>query len=248
MRIKAFHRCKGLHGRQRFLQSPAIILHNARSPLELVYGQAREGNSSAACGQCVARSSHIIAQNRWGVRTDKDRARGDDALDRGCWFPKHQFAMLWGKPINQCNALIHRLHLNEPAILFESASDEFAARQPRQLTANFLFDRTDQLQGRREEPHSFVPGSMFSLRKQISRDKSRVGRVIGEHQHFARPGKQIDCDMPKEQPLGGNDVRIAGTEYLRDVANRRCAKRHRGHSLHSADAVDFGSACGSNRE
>ena len=45
---------------------------------------------------------------------------------------------------------------------------------------------------RRRDQHHLRDGVVFGLRQQIGRDKSRVRRIVGDHQDFGGSGRQID--------------------------------------------------------
>ena len=91
----------------------------------------------------------------------------------------------------------------------------------------------------RDEPDAFVTRTVLGLREQIGGDEFWIRRFVREHEHFARPGQQINRDMADEQSFGGHDVGIAGAENLLHAANRLRAVSHRRNRLRAADAVNL---------
>ena len=93
--------------------------------------------------------------------------------------------------------------------------------------------------GGRHEPDALVAGAVLGLRQHVGGGKFRIGRLVGQHEHFARTGQQINRDMADKQPLGGDDVGIARPENLLHTANRLRAAGQRGNRLRAADAVNL---------
>ena len=89
---------------------------------------------------------------------------------------------------------------------------------------------------------------MLRLRQQVGGDEAGIGRIIGEHEHFAGAGKQVDGDVAEEQALGGHHVGVAGTKDFLDVPDGRRAVCHRGNRLRATHTIDLCGAGGARRE
>ena len=81
---------------------------------------------------------------------------------------------------------------------------------------------------------------MFGLAEQIGGAQFAIGaNVIGNHQCFGRPGKQIDADAAEQLALGFGNKGVAGANKHIDRRHAGGAKRHRTHRLDAAEAPDF---------
>ncbi len=52
---------------------------------------------------------------------------------------------------------------------------------------------------------------VLGLADQVGRDVRRIGAVVGQDRDLGRPGLGVDADDALEQPLGGDDVDVAGS-------------------------------------
>ena len=79
---------------------------------------------------------------------------------------------------------------------------------------------------------------VLRLREQVRGHEVGIGRFIGDHADFGRPGRQIDCravGIGRDQLLGGGHPAIAGAKDLGDFRDRLRAVGHRGDRLRAAD-------------
>ena len=187
----------------------------------------------------MARPGHVIAQHRRRPRTEENRARRQDAFGYLPRIARHHLAVLRREPVRQRHAVIQRLHLNQPAVGVERAFNEVTARELGHLLRDFLFDGLQNLVRGRRQPDTFVAGAVFRLCQQVGGDEFRVRRLISKHEQLARAGQQINGDVADEQPLGGDDVGVAGAENLLHAPNRLGAVSQRGNRLRAADAVNL---------
>ena len=84
-----------------------------------------------------------------------------------------------------------------------------------------------------------MSGPVFRLSQKIGCHKARVGRVIRQNQHFARPWKQIHGNQTKEEPLGSHHIGVARAKHLLHPGNRACAVSHRCNGLSAAHPVNL---------
>ena len=77
MRVKPLDFREFLDRPKRLSQRRLLIFDNAGAPLKLIDGQSREGRAGATGGKRVARTRHVITQDRRRIVSQEDRARGD---------------------------------------------------------------------------------------------------------------------------------------------------------------------------
>ena len=88
--------------------------------------------------------------------------------------------------------------------------------------------------------------AMFGLREQIGGDEVGARAVVGDHHHFAYPGRKIRRGtgrVLRHQHLGGRHERIAGSEQLVALWNGGGAVGHGGNGLRAADLEDLVHPC-----
>ena len=71
---------------------------------------------------------------------------------------------------------------------------------------------------------------MLGLADQVGGDERRVGGVVGEDRDLGRAGLGVDADHAPQQPLGRDDVDVAGTG---DQVDRTARARRRGRTSRS---------------
>ncbi len=82
---------------------------------------------------------------------------------------------------------------------------------------------------------------VFGLRQQVRGDEVRIGRLIGDHQHFRRAGRQVErraVGVGGDQLLGRRHPAVAGSEDLVDLGDGCGAIGHRRDRLRAADLED----------
>ena len=58
---------------------------------------------------------------------------------------------------------------------------------------------------------------MLGLGDQVGRDKRRRRRLVGNDDHFARPGDRVDADVAEDMLLGQRDEQVARPDDLVDL-------------------------------
>ena len=80
---------------------------------------------------------------------------------------------------------------------------------------------------------------MLGLGEKVGCHPARVGAVVGDHDHLARPGGEVDPDVRRDEELGGGHVRVPRPDDAVDGGDRRGAVGERGNRLSTADRVDL---------
>ena len=239
MRVQPFQSGEFSDGFQRLFQGGLFVFDQAGAPLKLVHGQPGEGSARPARRQGVAGAGHIIAQHGGRIASQKNRPRRRDFLRQTRAATADDFQMLRREAIGQFHRLLQAGDLDEPAVVAQRAFDQFAPRQLGQLPRDFLLDGAQKLERRGHQPDPLVPGAVFRLGQQIGGDEGRTGRVVGQHEQFARPRQQIHGRVAVKQALGRDDVGVARPENLLDRADGFRSQRQGGDGLHAADAVNL---------
>ena len=141
--------------------------------------------------------------------------------------------------VYQVNPLLGRFHLDQPAVVAERSRDELAPRKIRQLPPDLPLHLAQQPRGSRHQPHPLVTGTVLGLRQKVGGDKLRLGRVVGEHEHLAGAGQQVNCHLPEQQPFRRHHVSVAGTKNFLHAPNRRRPVGHCRHCLRPAGPVNL---------
>ena len=80
---------------------------------------------------------------------------------------------------------------------------------------------------------------MLRLGQQIGGDPIRVAALVGDDEHFRRPGDHVDADRAENTALGGGDIGVSGPDDFRDGRNGLRAIGQRRDRLRAADAINF---------
>ena len=83
---------------------------------------------------------------------------------------------------------------------------------------------------------------MLGLGEQIGRHPRGIGSAVGNDQHLARTGQEVDGDASEELAFGLDHIAVAGAENFVDRGDRLGAEGQRGHGLRTAHAVNLGRA------
>ena len=80
-------------------------------------------------------------------------------------------------------------------------------------------------------------GAVLGLGEQVGGARGRVGGLVGDHEHLARPGGQVDRDAARDEQLRRGHPPVAGPDDLGDRRDRLGAVGERGDRLRAADRV-----------
>ncbi len=93
-----------------------------------------------------------------------------------------------------------------------------------------------RLRGR--DQHRPRHGVVLGLAQEVGSDVYGIGGVVGQHRDLRRAGLRVDADAPAQQPLGSDDVDVAGTGDQVDLrAQPGHAVREHRDGLRPADRV-----------
>ena len=79
---------------------------------------------------------------------------------------------------------------------------------------------------------------MLGLGEEIGGDDSRIGRVVGNDEDFARTGDAVDVDRAENEAFCARNVHVARAHDLVDARNGGCAIRERRDGLGAAGVHD----------
>ena len=83
---------------------------------------------------------------------------------------------------------------------------------------------------------------MFRLREQVRRHEIWRGAAVGDHQHFRRAGRHINCravETLADLAFRLGDKRVAGAKNFVHFWHGFAAERQSGNGLGTADVEDF---------
>ena len=80
---------------------------------------------------------------------------------------------------------------------------------------------------------------MLGLGEEVGRAQLRVGGLVGDDQHLAGAGRQVDAYAARHEQLRGRDPAVARADDLVDRPHRLGSVRERGDRLRAADRVDL---------
>src|SRR5579884_2168844 len=94
--------------------------------------------------------------------------------------------------IGELNRIGQIFRLDKPAIVVQSALDEFATGELWQLVRNLAFDRPQNFSRSGDQPDAFMAGTVLGLRQQISSGKFWIRGIIREHEHLAGAWQKVN--------------------------------------------------------
>ena len=148
--------------------------------------------------------------------------------------------------IGESAGLIEIVDLNQSAATLERGGNHLAARHGRQQSFDTGRDLRNEF-GIRTQQNRLRQFVMLGLGEQVNGDPVRIGRGIGDDQHFRWSGHHVDADGAEDATLGRRHVGIAGTDDLVHLRDGLRAVGQRRHGLRAADseyAVDADQAGG----
>ena len=89
------------------------------------------------------------------------------------------------------------------------------------------------------DQHGRRVGAVLGLGQQVDGDDERVGVLVGDDQHFGRPGEEVDADLAEQLALGLGDVGVAGAGEHVDRVDGLGADGQGGDRLDTAEQVDL---------
>ena len=133
---------------------------------------------------------------------------------------------------------VNRIDQNDAAEILPALRGDLSALKRHQLALDRLFDGKGEVHIVGDED-GLRRRVMLGLRQQVGGDPVRIVVLVGDDQHFRRPGDHVDADLPEHKPLGGGDIGVAGTHDFGDRRDCLCAISERRNRLRAADPVDF---------
>src|SRR5579885_1897495 len=141
-------------------------------------------------------------------------------------------------PIRFLHHLVYAVTDNDLAIILPCLPCDVRGWQDRKQAFYFTDSFTRELLGISQQ-HCWRTRSVLSLSQQVGRTDLAVDAFVGNYQCLGWPGKQIDTDTSEQLPLGLGYVGISGPDYHVNRLDSFGPERHRRHSLHPAQYVDF---------
>ena len=80
---------------------------------------------------------------------------------------------------------------------------------------------------------------MLGLGEEIGCNPVGMTAPVRHDQHFGRTGDHVDADLSKDEALGRRHIGISRPHDLGNGRDGLGAVGERGHSLRTADAIDF---------
>ena len=145
--------------------------------------------------------------------------------------------MLGGKAVGDPDGLLHVAHTHKHGV-GHRLGQMLGARGELRLPGDLFPHRRDQSVRIAEQDHD-AACTMLRLGKKIGGHPGRIRLGVGDHQHLAGTGEQVDSDPAEDLALGLDDIGVAGAEDLGHGTDRPGAVGQRGDRLRSADTVNL---------
>ena len=91
--------------------------------------------------------------------------------------------------------------------------------------------------GAQEQRLAFGP--VLRLGEQVGGARLGVGRLVGDDDHLARPGRQVDADPTRDEKLRCRDIGVSRADDAIDAGDRLGSVGEGGDCLGAADGVDL---------
>ena len=161
-------------------------------------------------------AGHVIAQDGGGLDAEENRAGRRKLFRHLVGAARHDFQMLGREAVGQFDASSEIGDFDQPSVSVEGAGNDLAAGGLGELPGYFLLHGAQELAGRGQKPDAFVAGTVFRLGQKIGGNARGVGGVIGQDEQFAGAGEQVYGGAAEQQPLGCDDISIAGAKNFVD--------------------------------